>query len=214
MDKQDEILQQLDDLKKAYLEPIRESQSRLEEKVKIQKIELDNCKEKIELVGEKLDSLSDEIAKRFKQMNRICVKNTESQAETEQLLEKIRGKKTDIYWIKEIRNNSKEPNLKSFVIELDAAQKQEILAKKTEFFKHNRTHKAIGVEQSLTIMQQQERQKAFLERKKRGREERDENTDAGAQALVSNAPTGTRRKTLNSNRDSNGSRKLKTTTNF
>ena len=167
------------------------------------------------MVGEKLDSLYDEISKRLKQMNRICVKNTESQAETEQLIEKIRGKKTDIYWIKEVRNNSKEPNLKSFVIELDAAQKQEILDKKTDFFKHNKTHKAVGVEQSLTIMQQQERQKAFLEKKKREGEERDDNTDAGAQALqVSNAPTGTRRKTLNSNRDSNGSRKLKTTTNF
>ena len=56
-------------------------------------------------------------------------------------------------------------------------------------------------------MQQQEKKRAFLEKKKREGEERDDDTEnAGAQAQqVINAPTGTRRKTLNSNRDSNGS---------
>ena len=63
---QREILAQLDDLKNTYLAPIKQSQDRLEERVRRQELEIDNCKETIGLVKEKLETIYDEISRRFK----------------------------------------------------------------------------------------------------------------------------------------------------
>ena len=51
-----------------------------------------------------------------------------------------------IDWIKEIPNNAKEQDLKSFILELDSAEKGEILAKETNFFNHDKRYKRVGIE--------------------------------------------------------------------
>ena len=50
-----QILAQLDDLKNTYLAPIKQSQDRLEERVRRQELEIDSCKETIGLVKGKLE---------------------------------------------------------------------------------------------------------------------------------------------------------------
>ena len=122
-----QILAQLDDLKNTYLAPIKQSQDRLEERVRRQELEIDSCKETIGLVKEKIETIYDEIARRFRLINRLYVKNVKDEAEARQVIDTIKGKKIEIYWMKEIPNNSKEQDLKSFTLELDAAEKREIL---------------------------------------------------------------------------------------
>ena len=52
-----QILAKLDDLKNTYLAPIKQSQDRLEERVRRQELEIDNCKETIGLVKEKIETI-------------------------------------------------------------------------------------------------------------------------------------------------------------
>ena len=51
-------------------------------------------------------TIYDEISRRFKLINRLYIKNAKDEAEARQVIDTIKGKKVEIYWMKEIPNNA------------------------------------------------------------------------------------------------------------